>query len=146
MNHIAKNKMVKHKSSISYWVGSPIDVYIYPPPSEEEAAAHLEKVGGDPASKKARYVHNVAADALTLKLNEETYSVEPSDVQPFGLCLIVAGGAIEHEGDDIGSISKISVCKLCATIGQLGPIMGDKEKMEQARKHWAWYGKSGQRM
>ena len=139
--------MVKVKSSFGYWVGSPIDVYIYTPPSDEEKAAHLKKMGNDPANMKSRYIHNVAADALTLKLNEETFQAEPSEIQPFGLCLIVAGGlgldgeeVGEKEGEKLGSVSKVSVCKLCATIGQLGPLLGDKDKMLAARKHWAWYG------
>ncbi|GMI03375.1 hypothetical protein TrRE_jg5177 [Triparma retinervis] len=117
--HIAKNNMVKVKSSFGYWVGSPIDVYIYTPPSDEEKAAHLKKMGNDPANMKSRYIHNVAADALTLKLNEETFQAEPSEIQPFGLCLIVAGGlgldgeeVGEKEGEKLGSVSKVSVCKL----------------------------------
>ena len=93
---------------------------------------------GDAAKKPARWTENVATDALMLQFDSEALQLSPSAIQPHGLCLIVAGGVIDSE-TEIAGVSKTTVCKLCACIGQLGPVLGDKEKMEVIRKHWKWY-------
>ncbi|GMH70321.1 hypothetical protein TrVE_jg14212 [Triparma verrucosa] len=136
--HILQNKMLRARCEFSYWVGEPIDIFYYPPATAEEQKEVDKAMKGDAAKKPARWTENVATDALMLQFDTEALQLSPSAIQPHGLCLIVAGGVIDSE-TEIAGVSKTTVCKLCACIGQLGPVLGDKEKMEVIRKHWKWY-------
>jgi peptidylprolyl isomerase len=77
-----------------------------------------------------------------LKFDDKELTIDPSDIQPHGLCLVVASGNLDTGNAAMRDISKATLAKLCATIGQLGPMVGDRKKMEMVRKHWKWYDPS----
>ena len=126
--HIMQNTMRKAPCSFSHWLGEPVDIYFYPPPTV--------LVPGS-----ARNKGNVAADALMINFDADKLTVDSHPVQPHGLCLVVGAGNLD-DGDPPPrgiDVTKEMLCKLAATIGQLTPFLGDREKMEMVKKHWRWY-------
>ena len=75
-----------------------------------------------------------------LKFDESSTQMSPHEHQPHGLCLLVAGGVIDAE--EVASLHKSAIAKLCVCIGQLCSTpgaLGDAEKMAVIKKHWKWY-------
>jgi hypothetical protein len=132
LSHIQSNKMFRSKSDISYWVGSGVDVFFYPPPDVV--------VGAVDSTAKAQ-TPNIAVDALLLKLSLDDLSISSFAVQPHGLCLCVAKGVIPDSAEHPSvptSLKKETILKILTFTGQLGPVQGDKKKMETAKHHWKW--------
>ncbi len=126
LDYASKNGMLRGKSEFTYFVGEPVDIFYHPPPANGEEGA--------------RAAHNVAADALLVKLDVGGEGVSASDIQPHGLCLAVPGGLGDNGSDQIADrMSKVSICKMCATIGQIGGLATDASKMELVKRHWEWY-------
>jgi hypothetical protein len=136
LTHVKANKMVRCRSDISYWVGSGVDVFFYPPPSTF--------VGSDDTTivtEKKVLAPNIATDALVVKLSLDDYSISSFPIQPHGLCLCVASGVIPSDSAVAPipkSLSVETVLKVLTFTGQLGTVQGDKQKMLTCKHHWKW--------
>lgn len=123
MEHVSKNQMLRSQCDFSAWLGQPIDVFYYPPPSSDSSPS-----SSDVAPISRNYV------AATLLLSFDSARGEffaSSTIEPHGLCLCVAAGVVPaaegEEGEaDLKDVTKEQVIKLLEFMGQVGELGGKK--------------------